>query len=59
MTDLVTLLAVLTCAHNMTRLTAALARRLESPVRRAWTISSYGDHPRRYPAQQRDRRRGR
>lgn len=47
MMDPVTLILVLTCAQNVTRLSTALAARLESPTHRTWTISSHGAHSRR------------
>jgi len=59
MMDLVTLILVLTFTQNLTRLSTALAQRLESPAHRSWTISSHGAHARRHPARQRGHERGR
>lgn len=56
MMDLVTLILVLTLTQSVTRLSTALAQRLESPAPRTWTISSHGAQPRRQPNQRRGHR---
>jgi hypothetical protein len=56
MMDLVTLILVLTFTQNVTRLSTALAQRLESSAPRTWAISSHGAHPRQRPTQRREHR---
>jgi hypothetical protein len=56
MMDLVTLILVLTFTQNLTRLSTALAQRLEFPTHRIRMISSNGPHPRRHSTQRRGHR---
>lgn len=54
--DPVTLVAVITCAHSVTRLTDALARRLEAATPRTQTPCDQAVPPQQNPAH-RSRRR--
>jgi hypothetical protein len=56
MMDLVTLILVLTLTQNVTRLSIALARRLESPAHRTYTTDDHAVSPQRNPNQRRGHR---